>query len=313
MAAFLSPKQLALASGISESTVKRWCDRGLLPTVRTPGGHRRIALGEALRVLRDQNTPLVRPELLGLPAFSAKTARTVQQSVDELTDALQEADADRCRIILLELRRLGFSVAEIGDAVVAPAFERIGQAWECGKLEIYRERAACGLFSEVLAELDRLLPDSPSDQPLAVGGSLSHDHYRVASQLVRLVFREKGWRALHLGAHLPPDTMVRAIHDLKPTVFWLSVSFVASADTLIAACRALFQAAKQENALLVVGGRGIEESLRQRLAYSAYCQDLIHLNMLLDTLPAPQLGQGARGSSDADRTQRAADPAADAD
>ena len=38
MTAYLSPKQLALASGISESTVKRWCDRGLLPFVRTPGG-----------------------------------------------------------------------------------------------------------------------------------------------------------------------------------------------------------------------------------------------------------------------------------
>lgn len=309
MSAFLSPKQLALASGISESTVKRWCDRGLLPYVRTPGGHRRIALGEALRVLRDQNTPLVQPELLGLPALSSKTVRTLQQAADELTAALQDADADRCRILLLELRRLGFSVAEIGDAVVAPAFERIGQAWECGKLEIYRERAACGLFSDVLTELDRLLPEPRPEQPLAVGGSLSHDHYRLASQLVRLVFLEKGWRALHLGGHLPAETLVRAIHDLKPAVFWLSVSFVATPEDLIAACRALFEAAKQEGSLLVIGGRGIEESLRRRLPYSAYCQDLMHLNMLLDTLPATHRDRPASGGtpSAADSTGQAAD------
>lgn len=305
MNAFLSPKQLALASGISESTIKRWCDRGVLPFVRTPGGHRRIALNEALRVLNDRNAPLVHPEALGLPAFSTKSARTLQQASDELTQALQEADADRCRVLLLELRRLGFSMAEIGDAVAAPAFERIGQAWQCGNLEIYCERAACELFSEVLVELDRLLPDPRPDSPSAVGGSLSHDHYRLASQLVRLVFREKGWRALYLGEHLPPATLAHAIHDLKPAVFWLSVSFVASTEDLIAACRSVFEAAKQEGTLLVVGGRGIEEPLRRRLPYSAYCQDLMHLNMLLDTHPASQRFMEARQPSDRDRAEQA--------
>ncbi len=307
MTVFLSPKQIALASGISESTVKRWCDRGVLPSVRTPGGHRRIALNEALRVLRDRNAPLIHPEALGLPAFSTKSGRTLRQAADELTQALREADADRCRILLLELRQLGFSVAEIGDAVVAPAFERIGLAWQCGELEIYSERAACELFSEVLVEFDRLLPDPRPDAPLAVGGSLSHDHYRLASQLVRLVFREKRWRALYLGEHLPPETLVQAIHDTKPKVFWLSVSFVTATEDLVAACGSLFEAAKQEGSLLVIGGRAIEESLRQRLPYSAYCQDLMHLNMLLDTLPASPRAEETRKPSERNLAESAAE------
>lgn len=237
-------------------------------------------------MLRDQNTPLLHPELLGLPALSTKATKTLQQAAEELTAALLAADADRCRVLLLELWRLRFSPAEIGDKVVAPAFERIGQDWECGKLEVYQERAACNLMSEILAELDRLLPESRPDQPLAVGGSLSHDHYRLASQLVRLVFREKGWQAMHLGADLPSETLVRAIHDLKPDIFWVSISYSASVDDLIAAFRKLFEAAKEEGALLVVGGREIDESLRRQLHYSFFCQDLMHLSMLLDTLPA---------------------------
>ena len=46
---FLSPRQLAVAIGVSESSLKRWADDGRLAVERTAGGHRRIPLPEAVR------------------------------------------------------------------------------------------------------------------------------------------------------------------------------------------------------------------------------------------------------------------------
>jgi len=290
---FLSPKQVARAAGLSESTIKRWCDRGVLPFIRTPGGHRRIPLNDAVEVLKRNNVEILHPDLLGLPSFSGKGHRTISIAIDELVQALENTERERCRAVITELRWLGLSLGDIGDRVIRPAFERIGKDWECGRLEVYRERAACGLLVEVLAELAEVLPPEDPKQPLAVGATLSHDHYVLASQLVQMVLRERGWRARFLGSHLPVDTLVRAIAELQPRLFWLSISHVASSPQLIESCRLLFEAARARDALFVVGGRAVDEALRRHLSYSAYCQDLCHLAMLLDTLPlsvGPQAG-----------------------
>lgn len=298
MTALLTPKQLALAAGVSESTVKRWCDRGLLPVARTPGGHRRIQLHEALRVLKELNLPLRHPEALGLPAFSGQGQRVLEKAKDELLQALKTAQADRCRVILHELRCVGLSFAEIGDHVIAPAFEQIGQEWQCGKLQIYQERVACCILSEVLAEIVSTLPEETMHQPLAIGATLSQDHYVLASQLVQLVSREKGWRARFLGPNLPAPTLRQAIADWHPRLFWLSISHITSQQEVIDACQNLFDYCRQSDCLFVIGGRSIDASLRQQLRYSAYCPDLTHLAMLLDTLPPPvQTTEGVTGRS----------------
>ncbi|OYW17913.1 MAG: hypothetical protein B7Z55_11620, partial [Planctomycetales bacterium 12-60-4] len=69
----LTPKQVAVAIGVSESSLKRWCDRGILPTVRTAGGHRRIPTSGVLKFLQQSGHPLVQPEVLGLPRLDRPT------------------------------------------------------------------------------------------------------------------------------------------------------------------------------------------------------------------------------------------------
>jgi excisionase family DNA binding protein len=48
----LSPRELAAAVGVSESSLKRWADEGRVKVARTAGGHRRIELAEAVRFIR---------------------------------------------------------------------------------------------------------------------------------------------------------------------------------------------------------------------------------------------------------------------
>jgi len=46
----LSRGTVARMFGVSASTVTRWAQRGLLPAVRTPGGHYRFPAAEVKRV-----------------------------------------------------------------------------------------------------------------------------------------------------------------------------------------------------------------------------------------------------------------------
>ncbi len=69
-AEWISPNQAARAMGVSESSLKRWCDQGLIKLVRTAGGHRKLSRADVLRFIRERDQPLASPEVLGLPAVS---------------------------------------------------------------------------------------------------------------------------------------------------------------------------------------------------------------------------------------------------
>ena len=71
----LSTRELAEAIGVSESSIKRWADDGVLHVARTAGGHRRIPLPEAIRFIRETGAVVVQPAILGLDdAASASEA-----------------------------------------------------------------------------------------------------------------------------------------------------------------------------------------------------------------------------------------------
>jgi excisionase family DNA binding protein len=55
--AFLSRRDVARVFGVSASTVTRWAQRGLLPTVRTPGGHYRFPAADVHRAAQRSGVP----------------------------------------------------------------------------------------------------------------------------------------------------------------------------------------------------------------------------------------------------------------
>ncbi|MEO8272128.1 MAG: helix-turn-helix domain-containing protein, partial [Aureliella sp.] len=84
----VTPKQVGRSLGVSESSVKRWCDKGEIETHYTAGGHRRIAVATVLALVREGKFTLVAPEALELPATSGQSGRVVERTRERLTEAL---------------------------------------------------------------------------------------------------------------------------------------------------------------------------------------------------------------------------------
>ena len=105
----LSPRDLADALGVSESSLKRWIDAGKIEATRTEGGHRRILLGEAVRFIRESGAPLARPELLGLPEVAYSRLRP---DGGRLVGYLVDGDAVGARGWLMARYLAGASSAE---------------------------------------------------------------------------------------------------------------------------------------------------------------------------------------------------------
>ena len=103
MEQLLSPKQVAAAIGASESSLKRWCDQGLLTTVKTAGGHRRIPVQEALRFVREQNHAVVEPRILAMPGTDNRKARRIENCAERLAEGLLTNNEQSCHEIVFDL------------------------------------------------------------------------------------------------------------------------------------------------------------------------------------------------------------------
>jgi methanogenic corrinoid protein MtbC1 len=120
------------------------------------------------------------------------------------------------------------------------------------------------------------MPAADRDAPLAIGGAPSADHYSLPTKMVEVVLRDAGWRATSLGVGLPLETMREAIERSQPRLFWLSVSHLEDEEAFLEQYAQLLESAGALTAI-VVGGRALKDSLRVRMTYAAYCDNLQHL------------------------------------
>ena len=286
MKQLLTPKQVATSLGVSESSLKRWCDRGVIASERTPGGHRRIPIGEVIRFLRDQNRPLADPGSLGLPTDSGMPVRSVDGSIEALNHSLMQGDLEQSRRVVIGLYLDGNSVERICTKLFVPLLHDIGDSWECGNLEVYQEHRACEILGRLLYEIRTLLPAPAATAPTAFGGSLSGDHYWLASLMVELILTESGLRAQTLGSSLPMETLTQAVRQHHPAVIWLSCSHLEDPEATRKELAEFLEETPSSTRVLI-GGSQADPSFAHGTPRVVYCPDLASLRgAVADLLPA---------------------------
>lgn len=260
----LSPHDLAKALGVSESSLKRWIDAGRIRATRTEGGHRRVALADALAFVRETRATVVRPELLGLtgdpraavPRVEAEAlaADKAARGGHELSRALQDGDAGLVAARLHAEHRAGASIAALCDGPIRRAMHVIGELWKHDPDGVVIEHRATDACMMALASL-RATIATPDDAPVALGGAPEDDPYMLPSAMVALVLAVEGFRTVNLGADTPAQAMHRAVVVHQPRLVWIS----ASAPLPIAQAHDLagFLAALAPQIVSVVGGRHV--------------------------------------------------------
>lgn len=279
----LSPKQVARALDVSESSVKRLCDKGVIPTQYTAGGHRRICMAKLVDFLRESKYELVRPEALELPAVRGRTERVVDRARDQMIEALLGGHSAKCRQIVIDLYLAKHSISVICDQVLAAAFRQIGTRWECGEAEVYQERRGCEITLSVLHELKSILLPVPDNAPVAIGGTPPGDQYSLGTAMAELVLRDGKWNAVSLGDNLPFATIAAAIRDQQPALFWLSCSHIDDEDEFLHGYAGL-QDEFGADVAFVLGGYALTDRIRQKMKYSAFCDNMQHLEVFAKTL-----------------------------
>jgi MerR family transcriptional regulator, light-induced transcriptional regulator len=249
----LSPRDLADALGVSESSLKRWVDAGKIVAFRTEGGHRRIALSEAVRFIRATNAPVARPELLGMPEIAV--AQRTMAGGESLLDYLLEGDVVAARGFLLARHLAGSPIAELADGPVCAAMTAIGELWRESERGIFIEHRATDTCLQAVAYL-RNMVDSPENAPLALGGSPEDDMHMLPSFLAATVLATAGFRVVNLGADTPLSALQHAVQHHHPRLVWMSATMPINPSRAKSITRWL--SSLSPSTMVVVGGQHSE-------------------------------------------------------
>ncbi len=220
--------------GVGPTAVKRWADHGLLPCVRTPGGHRRFSRAEVEELVR----------------------RRQRDTGSGLVDLLLRGEAVHAveGRLMGERARLGawHLVAEGAGLALA----ELGVRWASGRISIVEEHLASERLARALARVAGSLPLAP-DAPRCLLASAEGDDHTLGLALVELCLREAGWSTLWAGRATPTAELERTIRSGAVRMVALSASAWATdvlalrrqAELVGAACH-------QAGAALALGGEG---------------------------------------------------------
>jgi DNA-binding transcriptional MerR regulator/methylmalonyl-CoA mutase cobalamin-binding subunit len=268
-------------TGLSPDVLRAWERRyGAVEPVRTAGGQRlytgadveRLALlHEATRSGRQigQLVALDDASLRDLIAAdrresvpSAVSPVDAERHIGEAYAAVEAMDPARLE---LELRQavLALGAAAALSGVLAPLLERIGLAWQQGRLSVGHEHAASAVVRRFL---DWIAAASiPGAAAPAIGlATLEGERHEFGAMLAMAAALANGWSALYFGPEMPVRDLAAAAAARDLTAVGLSVVYVEDPGRVVEAIGALRDALPADVAL-VVGGSGAAR-IRGRLA-----------------------------------------------
>lgn len=256
-----SPRELAKAVGVSESSMKRWIDAGEVEAVRTAGGHRRVSRREAVRFIRERGLPIADMAALDLPSLAGMSSNGMPKEAtpEMIMAALQAGEAAQARALILAEYVRGTSVAGLCDGLVKETLHLVGKLWKQNgsTVGIGIEHEATDQFIQALGQIRSLRQLPSANAPVAVGGAIAGDPYIIPSLMAATVLEDLGFDVTNLGPDTPVDVLAETAERREAELVWLSVSTVNSLDVL-----RQVGALKASGARVIVGGReATEESL----------------------------------------------------
>jgi excisionase family DNA binding protein len=296
---WLTSKQTARLLGVSEASVKRWADGGLLPAEKTAGGHRRFRPEDVAAFRRRKLGRASRPD--AAPRDATATADTADFEAaapgvadDEalaraLFEMLKGGRAEEASSMLVGLYLRGRGVASLVDGVLCPAMRRVGDLWYAGVLTIAQEHAAARAALATVEALRAAVGEPESAGPVALCCAVEEDFHELPVQLAAVTLRAAGWEVFNLGPHLPFFSLAEAVGQYRPRLVCVSATIFRGPDRAAREYEELRTAAARAGASVVLGGAGFKgEGARTRFPAELHAESFGDLEAFAVRLASEQ-------------------------
>lgn len=295
----LTSRETARLLGVSEASVKRWADSGLLPMEKTAGGHRRFRPEDVARARRvglhaDESragAKTLKTRAARLPSRLSKAPKLgrgkMAALVEETFGALVEGNEEELAALLVNLHLQGQTAGRIVDGVVCAAMRRVGDLWHAGELSVAQEHVATRTATKALRSLGAVTRVERSDAALALCCSVEEDFHALPVQLASLMLEARGFEVFDVGTSTPFSALAEALERFRPRLVCVSAAMLAGLDRAGREYADFHKTARRRGVAVVLGGAGfVDEQVRGRFPADLRAESFEELETFVATLDA---------------------------
>jgi MerR family transcriptional regulator, light-induced transcriptional regulator len=123
------------------------------------------------------------------------------------------------------------------QGVIAPAMHELGRLWDEGVITIADEHLATALTHRVLAalrppEIFQQTFEPGSAKPCAVLAAVQGEQHALGLRMAADLLEDGGYQVAYLGADVPTEALMQAVHALSPDLLGLTATMPSSAQHL---------------------------------------------------------------------------------
>ena len=282
----LTTKEVARLCRVSDATVKRWEDAGVLKSERTNGGHRRFRAEEIVRFQRAQGLGI--KNCHGDESAVSLAVRRRANKIDSdcsLFRALIAGCEEESANILIGAHLNGNPLTEIFDDLICPAMHRIGQLWTKGEISITEEHIATRAAASAIDKLRNALPVSKMTGKLAMCCALEGDFHELPTHLAQMTIENEGWEVLNFGANTPLYCLAEEVLQHSPALICLCATIITDLERLSRDYKNFTEQIGKLKIPIVLGGRALaDEQIRRRFQADYHLTRFFEVAALTQTL-----------------------------
>jgi excisionase family DNA binding protein len=225
--------EVARLCRVSDATVKRWEEAGLLKSERTSGGHRRFRAEEVARFQREQGLGLKQSHGDESVIKTTNRARDKKSLFDSgflqsLFDGSEEAAANVFITAYLE----GKPLTEIIDRIVCPTMREIGESWHRNEISVAQEHLATRTAISALYKLRNALPVPEMKNRSAICCAMEGDFHELPTLLAQMTIENEGVEVINFGAATPLYSLSDEIERHAPALVCISAAVINDLERL---------------------------------------------------------------------------------
>ena len=266
-------KEVARLCRVSDATVKRWEDAGLIKSRRTGGGHRRFQAEEIARFRRELGFELKTSNCDASAVRAVRRPTNNFQSDSALFYLLIAGSEEDAANLLIGAHLDGKVLSEIFDDLICPAMRQIGEFWYNGELSITQEHIATRVVGNAVNKLRNVLPVHAATGGMAMCCALEGDLHELPTHLAQTIFESKGWEVLNFGANTPLYSLAEEVAARSPALICISATIIGDFERLSRDYKGIAEQAEKLKIPIVLGGRAFaDEWIRRRFPAELYAR-----------------------------------------
>jgi excisionase family DNA binding protein len=217
-----------------------------------------------------------------------RTARGEADWTDRLFKRLLAADEAGAWGVVEAALSAGMSVPDAYSELLAPALQRVGDAWSAGETDVATEHAASQVAARIIARLGPRLARRGVRRGTVILGSTASELHSLPLAMAADLFRVAQFETINLGAYLPPQSFAEFVAVTDDVVaVGIGVTTPGQEEAI---GRTLAAIREVTSAPVVVGGGGVDEKTALGLGADGWAANAIDAVALVETLLASPEG-----------------------